>query len=205
MTFGGNYTIEEDYNLFLTIIKKINSLFYRPISKTSYADSIEWDVSAFEIKKGENLIISGRTTPQKSIRMDANFEIPINVKDQKYEHRFDDVAITSLPNEFRVEANNVKDMTFTVRMLIPFRQHRKAENGKAIYVDNDVPSGNYDIVINGEADDDAGTVILKIKASQTIVSDSKGNFVYEYPTKPFPPGIVSLSLGKEKKEIKIIP
>lgn len=197
--------IEEEYNFFLTVIKKINSLFYKSFSDMPYEDDINWDVSDQEVKRGDKLIISGSTQPEKSIRMDVDFEITLDVIDKKYEHRFDDVAITSIPNEFRVEANNVKDMTFIVRMLIPFKQYRKAENGTATYVDTDVPSGTYDIVVNGEAEDDAGKVLLKIKASQTIVSDSKGNIRYEYPTDPFPEGIVNVVLGKEKKEIKIIP
>jgi len=149
-------------------------------------------------------MISGKTKPDKSIKLDVNFEVSIPVKDKKYEHRFDDVAINSIPNEFHVEAYNVKNMTFTVRMLIPFKQYREAENGRAIYIDKDVPSGNYDIIINGETES-VENVLLKIKASQTIVSDSEGNFVYGYPTKAFPVGPINLFLGKEEKEIKIIP
>ncbi|WP_445475496.1 hypothetical protein ACT9XH_01765 [Methanococcoides methylutens] len=186
------------------MMKEINSLFYKQVPEVSNEDVVEWEVSALQLKKGDNLIISGRTKPERSIKMNVNFEIQVPVKDQKYEHRFDDVAITSIPNEFQVEAYNVKNMTFAVQMLIPFKQYREAENGKATYIDKNVPTGNYDIIIKGEANEDAGSVLLKIKASQTIVSDSKGNFVCEYPTKPFPNGTVDLFLGQEKKEIKII-
>ncbi|NPE31468.1 hypothetical protein HNV12_26625 [Methanococcoides sp. SA1] len=149
-------------------------------------------------------MISGKTKPDRSIRLDVNFEVSVPVKDKKYEHRFDDVAINSIPNEFHVEAYKVKNMTFTVRMLIPFKQHREAENGRAVYIDKDVPSGNYDIIINGETES-VENVLLKIKASQTIVSDSEGNFAYGYPTKAFPVGPINLFLGKEEKEIEIIP
>lgn len=186
------------------MIKDINSLFYKPVTSVSEDDEIEWEVSALQLKKGENLIISGKTKPERSIQMDVNFEIPIIVNDQKYEHRFEDVAINSIPNEFHVEAHNVKNMTFTVRMLIPFKQYREADNRIATYVDKNVPTGNYDIIINGDADENAEEVLLKIKASQSIASDKNGDFVYEYPTKPFPNGTVDLFLGQDKKEIKII-
>ncbi len=204
LIIGGIITIKENYNLFLGIIKKIDSLFYSPVPEVSDEDQIEWEVSALQLKKGDNLIISGRTKPERSIKMNVNFEIQIPVNDQKYEHRFDDVAITSIPNEFQVVAQTVKNMTFTVQMLIPFKQHRDAENGKAIYVDKNVPTGNYDITIKGETDEDIENVLLNVKASQTIVSDSKGDFICEYSTKPFPNGTVDLFLGQEKKEIKII-
>ncbi|MEL4304512.1 hypothetical protein [Methanococcoides sp. LMO-2] len=156
------------------------------------------------MKKGEDLIISGKTKPERSIKMDVNFKIPVTVEDQKYEHRFNDVAINSIPNEFHVEAHNVKNMTFTVKMLIPFKQYREANSGIATYVDKDVPTGNYNITINGDANENAEEVILKIKASQTIASDKNGDFVYKYPTKPFPNGTVDLFLGQDKKEIRII-
>ncbi|WP_440951891.1 hypothetical protein [Methanococcoides sp. FTZ1] len=156
------------------------------------------------MKKGEDLIISGKTKPERSIKMDVNFEIPLTVKDLKYEHLFDDVAINSIPNEFHVEAHNVKNMTFTVKMLIPFKQYREAKDGIATYIDKDVPTGSYDIIISGDANENADEVILKIKASQTIASDKNGDFVYEYPTKPFPNGTVDLFLGQDKKEIRII-
>ncbi|MBI9030477.1 hypothetical protein JEZ13_00535 [bacterium] len=201
---GGIITSKEDYNLFLTIIKKINSLFYRQVPEISHGDIIEWDVSSIQLKQGEELMISGKTKPDKSIKLDVNFEMSIPVNDNRYEHRFDDVAINSIPNEFHVEAYDVKNMTFTVRMLMPFKQYREAENGRAIYIDKDVPSGNYDIIINGDTES-VENVLLKIKASQTIVSDSEGNFVYGYPTKAFPVGPINLFLGQEEKEIKIIP
>lgn len=196
--------IKENYNFFLKIMKDINSLFYRPVKSVSEDDEIDWEVSALQLKKGDDLIISGKTKPERSIKMDVNFEIPLTVKDQRYEHRFEDVAISSIPNEFYVEAHNVRNMTFTVKMLIPFKQYREANDGVALYVDKNVPTGNYEIVINGDADENAEDVLLKIKASQTISSDKNGDFVYEYPTKPFPKGTIALFLGQEKKEIKIV-
>ena len=195
---------ENKYNLFLGIIKKTNLLFHKSHPEVSSEDVVEWDVSASQIKKGDSLVIYGSTKPENSVKIDVDFNIKIPIEDGTYKHHFDDVPINSIPNEFVVKAYNVKNMTFTVKMLIPFNQYREAVDGIATYVDKDVPAGDYDIVIKAEASEELEVVSLDVKASQTITSDNKENFVYEYPTNPFPNDIISISLGKDKKEIEIV-
>jgi hypothetical protein len=164
-----------------------------------------WELSPTELKKGETILLSGNTQPLLNVRLDVAFEITVPVRDGRYEQKFGGVNISPGPNRFTVEAFPAEDMDFTVRMLIPFKKHRSAAEGKAVYVDSNVPAGNYNIVVSGIAEPGTAEVRINIRASQTIEADEKGFFRYEYDTSPFPPCMAVICIGKEKKEVTIVP
>ncbi len=192
-----------DINLVLEMLKQINAFFFSPAKRKEH-DVKDWRVSSDKIKKGDVFTIEGRTEPDSAVRMDVTFSVNISVTDGRYKKEFKDVDISFIPNQFIVETTDIDDMTFTVHMLIPFRKHLSASEGKCLYVDKDVPPGTYDITIDGRAGEGVATIPMSVKASQTLISDKEGNFTYNYNTGPFPPGTVSVSIGDDEKEVRIV-
>ncbi len=185
---------------------KIVSSILKPIEeKPDTKDSdIEWDVSHKHLKPGENITITGNTKPDTRINMIVRFNVAVAVHDGRYSHDFRKVHIPEGPNEFKVQTRPVKNMTFTVKMLMPFRQHRDAEESVATYIDTNVPSGTFNINISGDAQENTETIQMDVKASQVIRADPEGNISYTYDTTPFRPGIVEIEIGNDKKEVELI-
>jgi PGF-pre-PGF domain-containing protein len=58
-----------------------------------------------------------------------------------------------------------------------------------------VPSGAYDIKLDGDAAEGASSVSLTITASSKITADTQGNFEDKYSTSGVPPGNFTLNIG----------
>jgi hypothetical protein len=205
METGGNSISTSGYNIFLGFYKIVSSIL-KPIEKkpdTKNSD-IEWDVSHKQLKPGENITITGNTEPDTRINMVVRFNVAVAVHNGRYSYDFHKVQIPEGANEFKVQTKPVKNMTFTVKMLMPFRQHRDAEDSVATYIDTNVPSGTFNINISGDAQENTETVQMDVKASQVIQADPEGNISYTYDTTPFNPGIVEIEIGSDKKEVELI-
>ena len=111
----------------------------------------------------------------------------------KYKYDLKDIEIPSKPNRFTVTTKNVKNLRVGVKILIWITKSFPASGGVATLSLGDVPPGNYDIKIFGDAVNGASTVDLHVTASMKTKADSNGNFKAKIGTKGLPPGIYTIS------------
>ncbi|RNI08406.1 hypothetical protein EFE40_07625 [Methanohalophilus halophilus] len=145
---------------------------------------------------GEDIKINGTAQPDESIDVTVSFNQTVNVSNGTYEYRIDDVEIPDGSNTFQVTSEKVKDLNVRVKILFWITKSADAESGVATVSQSNVPSGTYDIIIDGQAEDGESTVNLTINASSSIKADTQGYFEETYATNSIPPGIFELNAGE---------
>ncbi|WP_319507866.1 hypothetical protein [uncultured Methanolobus sp.] len=192
-------------NLFLQFSKMFYSFLFSQKEENPYADIDEWNISPSELCAGEILNIEGKTIPEENIGMNVSFSVSSPVVNGIYKYTFDNVRIPGGSNSFRVRSQKVDDLNFIVRMFVDFKRSFDAENGVAEFFEKNIPAGNYEIIIEGNALDGEKEVKLDFIASQTIRADEKGNFNYQYHTGSLPDGDFIVMIGDNEKTIKLMP
>ncbi len=143
---------------------------------------------------GDEITISGVASPNQEITITSSFKDTIQVSAGKYRYDLKDIEIPTKPNSFTVTAKNVKNLRVGVKiLLIWITKSIPASGGVATISRGDVPPGNYDIKIFGDAVNGASTVDLHVTASMKTKADSKGNFKAKIGTKGLPPGIYTIT------------
>ncbi|NPA62799.1 MAG: hypothetical protein GXN95_04515 [Methanococci archaeon] len=156
-------------------------------------------------KIGDTVTITGKANPNEKINCNVSFEVDPPVFSTYYLYTMNDVKIPTMPNNFKVIAENVKNLYVSVKMGIWITKSAIANsNGIAIVSQSNVPIGTYDIKIGGQIKDLSKPVKLKIVASTAIKADESGNFKYSYKVDNIPAGtIVQLDIGGVKKEFSV--
>ena len=122
----------------------------------------------------------------------------------KYEYSLQNVSIVKgLGNLFTVEANGVNNLNVRAKKVIWLSKSANASGDTAIVSRSNIPTGTYEIRIDGDAKEGVSDVNLKITASQTIQADSNGNFSYSYNTTAVPPGNFEVKAGDITKVITL--
>lgn len=165
----------------------------------------DWSVSPSNPVLGNTLEIRGNATPEQNLNISVSFERNVNVSDGKYVYELDDVEIPEGSNSFVIKAEGVEDLNFTVKMFVPLTRTFQADGGVAKFSDSNVPSGSYDIRIDGNAKEGVSTVRLTITAANMILVDSDGEFRYTYSTHFLPPGNFIVDVSGSSKEITLSP
>ncbi len=192
-------------SLFLTFSKVLYSLLFDQTEENPDASVNEWSIVPSEPYTGDVLDIKGKTEPGENIGMAVSFKLYVPVIDNKYEYIFDNVRIPSGSNSFQVRSQKVQDLNFIVRMFADFKRSFDAEDGIAEFYEKNVPAGNYEIVINGNAMDGEKEVKLDFLATQTIKADESGEFSHKYDTCSLPEGEFSVKIGEIEKNINLKP
>jgi len=193
----------KDNNLFLNVSKALYSLTSEHREGNPEAIVDEWSFFPLSPCTGDVLDITGRTEPGETITMAVSFSIISPVIDNRYEHLFKKVGIPGGSNSFQVMAQKVHDLNFIVRMFVDFKRSFDAENGIAHFHEKNVPPGNYEIAINGNAIEGENEVILDFLATQTIKADNEGRFHQKYDTCTLPEGDFSVKIGNHEKVISL--
>ncbi len=144
---------------------------------------------------GDEITMKGTGTPNELLYPSVTFEKVVSVANGKYDYRLYSIKIPPGANNFGVTAKNVKNLNVRVKMLLWWTISRDAANGVAVVSQGNVPSGTYDIIIDGDPADGASSVPLTITASSKINADALGNFEYKYSSSGVPPGSFTLSIG----------
>ena len=137
--------------------------------------------------------------------MAVSFSVNVPVIDNEYRYVFDDINIPGGSNSFQVRSQRVNDLHFVVHMFVDFRRSFDAEDGVAEFFEKNVPAGNYEIVVEGNAVDGEDIVRMDFVASQTIRADKDGNFHHEYDTSSLPEGKFNVKIGSLEKVIELMP
>jgi hypothetical protein len=193
----------KDNNLFLNFSKALYSLTGEHREGNPEAIVEEWSFFPLSPCTGDVLDITGRTESSETITMAVSFSITSPVINDKYEYLFKKVGIPGGSNSFQVRAQKVHDLNFIVRMFVDFKRSFDAENGVAQFYEKNVPPGNYEIVINGNAIEGENEVKLDFLATQTIKADDEGKFHQKYDTCTLPKGDFSVKIGNREKVISL--
>ncbi|ADE35655.1 PGF-pre-PGF domain-containing protein [Methanohalophilus mahii] len=151
---------------------------------------------------GDRITING-TSSADSVKANVEFTKTVSVEDGEYEYRIDDVEIPKGSNTFTVKAEGAEDLNVRVKILFWITKSADASSsGVATVSQSNVPSGDYNIQIDGKAASGANDVDLTITASQNIDVEN-GEFEGEYNTNGIPPGQFKVTVAGETKTITL--
>jgi hypothetical protein len=163
-------------------------------------------IMAFEITPenptvGDEITISG-TGSGDSVDSSVVFTKNVGVDNGKYEYNIDGVEIPSGDNRFTVRAEGVQDLNVRVKILFWITKSADASVDVATVSQSNVPSGNYNIKIDGNAANGQSNVDLKITAIQTM-DITNGQFEETYSTSNIPAGDFKVTVADESKIITL--
>lgn len=183
--------------------KKILLLIFSLLLLAYPARGITLAISPENPVVGEEITMWGLASPNEILWPSITFEKTVNVANGKYSYRLYAIKIPSGQNNFAVTAKNVKNLNVRVKILLWWTKSADATNGIATVSQGNVPSGTYDIRIEGDAVDGVASAPLAITASSKITADTQGNFGYKYSSSGVPPGDFILSIGGITKTITL--
>ncbi|MDG6243365.1 MAG: hypothetical protein QCH31_03075 [Methanolobus sp.] len=178
-------------------------MIHRQNEENPDASVDDWEIHPPSPCPGDILDIVGRTDPGENIGMRVSFSISIPVVDNEYSHVFDNIKIPGGSNSFFVRSQKVKDLNFIVRMFVDFKRSFEADNGIAEFFEKNVPAGNYEIVVQGTAQEGEKNVKADFIATQTIKADNEGKFTHRYDTCSLPEGEFTVKIGDKEKKIDL--
>jgi len=164
----------------------------------------DWEFSPQEPVSGDILSIKGSASPEEDIDAFVTFEKTVPVSDGEFEYILEGVKIPEgMNNKFTVEATGAKKLNVRVKMVVWVTKSSEASGDTAVVSQSSVPSGTYQIKIDGDAGEGVSKVKLRITAFQGIKADSNGEFTYSYSTKSIPPGDFDIKVGGITKTVTI--
>jgi len=163
-------------------------------------------VNAFEVAPanpvvGDDITISG-TGSGDFVDAVVQFTKTVDVYNGEYEYTIDGVEIPDGDNRFTVVAEEVQDLNVRVKILFWITKSANASNGVATVSQTNVPSGDYNIKIDGNAAGGQSNVDLTITATQTM-DITNGQFEETYSTSNIPPGDFKVTVADESETITL--
>lgn len=190
---------------FLNLLKVINRLRHRNLEISTTNVIVNWEHIPPNPRIGDTLTITGNTMPEAKIKVKVSFEKKVPVIDGKYEYNMVKVEIPEGPNKFTIKARKAKDISFTVKMFVDFTRTFEANSEEAVFSEENVPSGNYDISIHGNAKEGEKEITIYLEAVEIIDVDKEGNFTYNYNTAALPAGDFTVLIENSGKTIGLSP
>ncbi|MFW5987213.1 MAG: hypothetical protein ACOCPU_03255 [Methanohalophilus sp.] len=162
--------------------------------------------SGFEIippepRAGDDVTIRG-TSSAESVDIAMTFTKTVPVKGRKYKYHMPDTEVPERPNHLTVRTESVKDLKVRVKILLWMTRRARASDGVAEVCESNVPSGKYDIRIEGNASEGQSRVDLTVTASRTIkVKD--GKFEETFSTKTIPADEFEIAVAEQTEIIRL--
>ncbi|PQV42685.1 hypothetical protein [Methanohalophilus euhalobius] len=161
----------------------------------------DFEIIPPEPRAGDDVIIRG-TSSAESVDVAMTFTKTVPVKGGKYKCRMPDTEVPERPNRLTVRAERVKDLKVRVKILLWITRRARASEGVAEICECDVPSGKYDIRIEGNAADGQSQVGLTVTASRNIKVES-GKFEEALSTRAIPADEFELTVAEQTEIIKL--
>ncbi|WP_292371469.1 hypothetical protein [Methanosarcina sp. UBA411] len=188
----------------LRLLFLLSVFLFLIISPGAAAASSSWEFIPENPAVGDIMEIKGNGFEGETAKVVVTFEKEVEVQNGKYEYILEDIVIPSSSyNSFTVQAEGVEDLNVRAKMLIWTTKSAKAKDGTATVSQTSVPSGKYQIRIDGKAT--GSDVKLKITAMQEIDIDSEGSLSYLYSTKSIPAGDFEVKVEGITKQIELRP
>ncbi len=188
---------------FINLLKAMNRPKYRDLDISTNNMTVNWEHIPQLPRVGDTLTITGSTTPEAKVKVKVSFEKKVPVIDGKYEYNMDKVEIPDGPNKFTIKGRKAKDLSFSVKMFITFTRTFEANSDEAVYSEENVPSGKYDISIHGQAMEGEKEVTIYLEAVEIIDTDNEGKFTYNYNTAALPAGDFNVFVGDADRTITL--
>jgi len=163
--------------------------------------------SAFEVSPtnpnpGNKITLTGTASPNEAVSLRSTFSMNLPVAAGQYEYETQ-VNIPQKPNRFTVTARNVQDFNAGVKLVIWITKSFPASSGTARISQADIPPGEYNLKMFGEALPGSTAVPVKVEAETQVKADSQGNYVLDIDTRGIPAGEYRIEAAGVAKTIKI--
>lgn len=165
--------------------------------------SCAFDVSSSNPSPGEKVTLTGTANPGQKVDFQTSFQMDLPVNSGRYEYVATGVNIPQKPNRFEVSASGVKNINMGVKIVIWISKRFNATNGRASISQSDIPPGNYDLKVFGDALDGANSVNLKVIAQTAVNADSAGKYSLAIDTSGIPSGAYKIEGAGETKTIQV--
>lgn len=175
---------------------------YQPFFITmNNPENRDFEIIPSEPRAGDNVTIRG-TSSAESVDIAMTFTRTVPVKGGKYKCRMPDTEVPERPNRLTVIAENVKNLKVKVKILLWMTRRARASDGVARICESDVPSGKYDIRIEGNAAEGQSQVNLTVAASRTIKVEN-GRFEETFPTRTIPADEFEVTVSEQTETIRL--
>jgi hypothetical protein len=181
---------------------KISALFMIMVFASMGA---AFDVSPMSPEPGEDVTITGVTSPGEDVRLRSSFEMELPVEDGKFEYVAKGVDVPRKPNRLSVVAREVEDLNVGVKMGIWLTMPVSVTGGVASVSKSDVPPGRYTLKMFGDAVPGASTVSITVNAETTVQAGSNGEYELVLDISGVPEGEYNIRVDGEEKVIAIGP
>jgi|WetSurMetagenome_2_1015567.scaffolds.fasta_scaffold01215_18 hypothetical protein len=161
-----------------------------------------FDVSPTNPNPGDRITLNGMASPdeQVSLRSSFSMDLPVTAGQYEYATRVD---IPQKPNRFTVTAKNVQDFNAGVKLGIWITKGFPASSGMARISQADVPPGEYDLKMFGNALPGSSVIPVTVEAETLVMADSEGKYVLDIDTSGIPAGEYRIEAAGVTKTIQI--
>jgi hypothetical protein len=164
--------------------------------------SCAFEVSPNSPSPGETITISGRASPGQEISLSTSFGMGLPVEEGRYEYQTK-VTVPQTPNRITVAAENVKDFNAGIKLGIWITKGFPPSGGKVRLSQANVPAGEYNLKMFGEAQPGSGEVGIEVEAETRVKADSQGRYALDVDTSGIPAGEYRIEVAGEAKNIQI--
>lgn len=147
------------------------------------------------------IVIQGDPAEQVSMSIDYAGDVPVSAG--KYLIELNNIEIPSGPNNVFARATGVENLKVAVWMGFWVTITQNANGGTATMSQSNIPGGNFNIQVKGDALSGISEVHLTFSADITITLDGSGRYTYSYKTTNIPPGVLDVDVGGITRSITL--
>lgn len=161
-----------------------------------------FDLSPASPVPGDKITISGKASPRELIHFKSSLSLELPVAGGQYEFATR-VQIPRKPNRFTVSVRDVKDLNAGVKLGIWLTKRFETSGGTASLSHADVPEGDYDLKMFGEALPGVSHVPVDVVAETTVEADANGIYSIAIDTSGVPSGVYRIEGAGDSKTIRL--
>jgi hypothetical protein len=161
-----------------------------------------FEISPTNPNPGDRITLNGLASPGEQVSLRSSFSMDLPVAAGQYEY-VTSVDIPQKPNRFTVTARNVQDFNAGVKLGIWITKGFPASSGTARISQADVPPGEYNLKMFGNALPGSTVIPVTVEAETLVMADSNGKYVLDIDTSGIPAGEYKIQAAGVTKTIQI--
>lgn len=172
------------------------------------AAKTDWTISPSNPTVGDTLKIKGTASPGEDLIAQVSFEKELPVTEGRYQYLLEKIKIPrGEDNLLTLRGEGVENLNVSVtKLFFTKKLSSDASGGIATISRRNVPPLTYKVLIDGDAlstPSKDSSVKITVTASQTLKTNSKGKFNFNYHTSSMPAGKYTIYIGDSKKTIEL--
>jgi hypothetical protein len=164
--------------------------------------SSAFDLSPSQANPGDKITLTGTASPGELLSFSSSFSMNLPVTGGQYSYETS-VVVPQTPNRFSVTARNVQDLNAGVKLVIWITKRFEAQGGTVSLSQANVPQGQYNLKVFGQAQEGASTVPVDVTAETGVKADENGAYSLVIDTSGIPSGEYRIEGAGETKTIPI--